>query len=127
MVLDVTAKDAQGVQVFGETKIFNMIGYTDKDRKGQATLDNWLIRSYDDKAVPPGKSNHTFAVSLPAGVGEIVRVVLGLERIDDVRVELGAAVSLQLLQRVHDRMAGLIDALRKHRIESVRDRGNSRS
>ena len=71
MVLDVTAKDAQGVQVFGETKTFNMIGYTDKDRKGQATLDNWLIRSYDDKAVPPGKSDHTFAVSLPAGVGEI--------------------------------------------------------
>ena len=71
MVLDVTAKDAQGVQVFGETKIFNMIGYTEKDRKGQATLDNWLIRSWEDKAIPPGRSTHSFEVALPGGLDQI--------------------------------------------------------
>ena len=71
MVLDVTAKDATGIQVFGETKTFNMIGYTEKDRKGQPTLDNWLIRSYEDKAVPSGKSAHVFGLSLAAGVRAI--------------------------------------------------------
>lgn len=71
MVLDVTAKDLQGVQVFGETKTFNMVGYTQKDRQGQTTLDNWLIRSWDDKAIQPGKTTHSFAVSVPGGTGEI--------------------------------------------------------
>ena len=69
MVLDVTAKDSNGVQIFGETKTFNMIGYTQRDRQGQPTLDNWLIRSWEDKAVPPAKSTHVFA--LPAGNGTV--------------------------------------------------------
>ena len=71
MVLDVTAKDPQGVQVFGETKTFNMIGYTEKDRKGQTTLDNWLIRSWDDLALPQGRNSYTFEVPLPGGVEQI--------------------------------------------------------
>ena len=71
MVLDVTAKDLQGVQIFGETKTFNMIGYPEADRKGQTTLDNWLIRSWEDKAVQPGKTTHAFPLTIPAGVGEI--------------------------------------------------------
>ena len=71
MVLDVTAKDLQGVQIFGETKTFNMIGYPEADRKGQPTLDNWLIRSWEDKAVQPGKTTHAFPLTIPAGVGEI--------------------------------------------------------
>ncbi|MBI2817694.1 MAG: hypothetical protein HYX72_12215 [Acidobacteria bacterium] len=70
-MLDVTAKDKDGIQVFGETKTFNMIGYTQKDRKGQPTVDNWLIRSWDDKAIPAGKSTHAFDISLPAGVQEL--------------------------------------------------------
>jgi hypothetical protein len=76
-VLDVTAKDAQGVQVFGESKTFNMIGYTQKDRQGEKTVDNWLIRSFEDKALQPGKTTHTFEVKLPAGVDEVdVRAAL---------------------------------------------------
>ena len=71
MVLDVTAKDLQGVQLFGETKTFNMIGYPEKDRKGQSTLDNWLIRSWEDKAIQPGKTTHAFAMNLPPGVGDV--------------------------------------------------------
>ncbi|MBI2821599.1 MAG: hypothetical protein HYX74_05190 [Acidobacteria bacterium] len=70
-MLDVTAKDAKGVQLLGESKTFNMIGYTEKDRKGAPTVDNWLIRSWEDKALQPGKTNHTFQVTLPDGVGEI--------------------------------------------------------
>jgi len=71
VVLDVTAKDPQGVQILGETKTFNMIGYTEKDQKGQTTLDNWLIRSWEDKALPPGSSTHSFEVVLPVGVNQI--------------------------------------------------------
>ena len=70
-MLDVTAKDLQGVQVFGESKIFNMVGYTQKDRQGQPTLDNWLIRSWQDNAIQAGQSTHSFVVSVPAGAGEI--------------------------------------------------------
>ncbi len=70
-MLDVTAKDAQGVQVFGESKTFNMIGYTQKDRQGEKTVDNWLIRSFEDKAIQPGKTTHTFEIAVPAGVNEI--------------------------------------------------------
>ena len=70
-MLDVTAKDPQGVQVFGESKTFNMVGYTEKDQKGQATLDNWLIRSWKDNAIQAGKTTHAFAVTVPAGTREI--------------------------------------------------------
>lgn len=70
-MLDVTAKDAQGVQIFGETKTFNMIGYTEKSLKGQKTLDNWLIRSWEDKALPAGKTTHNFQFTLPEGVTEL--------------------------------------------------------
>ncbi|MBI4444542.1 MAG: hypothetical protein HY645_01430 [Acidobacteria bacterium] len=67
-MLDVTAKDAQGVQILGETKIFNMIGYTEKNLKGEKSVDNWLIRSWEDKALQPGKTEHVFKFSLPQGV-----------------------------------------------------------
>jgi len=70
-VLDVTAKDPQGVQILGETKTFNMVGYTQPNRQGQTTLDNWLIRSWQDNAIPSGTSTHTFSVTVPAGTREI--------------------------------------------------------
>ena len=71
MVLDVTAKDGSGIQVFGETKIFNMVGYTERNRQGQTTLDNWLIRSWDDNAIPPGKSTHVFELAVPVAGGAV--------------------------------------------------------
>lgn len=71
MVLDVTASDSQGVQVFGESKTFNMVGYTQKDRQGQTTMDNWLIRSWDDNAIQPGTTTHAFEIGVPEGTGEL--------------------------------------------------------
>ncbi|MBI2963904.1 MAG: hypothetical protein HYY35_09135 [Deltaproteobacteria bacterium] len=70
-MLDVTVRDPQGVQLFGESKTFNMIGYTEKDRKGEQTVDNWLIRSFEDRAIQPGKTTHSFEMKIPAGVTEV--------------------------------------------------------
>ena len=70
-MLDVTAKDVQGVQLFGETKVFNMVGYPQPNQQGQPTTDNWLIRSWKDNAIQPGRTAHPFAVSVPDGVNEI--------------------------------------------------------
>ena len=70
-MLDVTVRDSQGVQVFGESKIFNMIGYTQKDQQGERTVDNWLIRSFEDKAIQPGETTHSFEMKIPAGVTEV--------------------------------------------------------
>lgn len=70
-MLDVTATDSQGVQVFGESKTFNMIGYTGRHRQGETTVDNWLIRSWDDRALQPGLTAHVFEFPLPADVRDL--------------------------------------------------------
>lgn len=70
-MLDVTAKDLQGVQMFGESKTFNMVGYAQRDQQGATTLDNWLIRSWKDNAIQAGKTTHTFSVTVPSGTREI--------------------------------------------------------
>ena len=70
-MLDVTVKDPQGIQVFGESKTFNMVGYTQSNQQGEATLDNWLIRSWQDNAVQPGRTTHVFSVSVPTGTSAI--------------------------------------------------------
>ncbi|MBI4456631.1 MAG: hypothetical protein HY644_12125 [Acidobacteria bacterium] len=48
-----------------------MVGYTQKDKKGEKTVDNWLIRSWDDNALQPGRTTHSFKLSAPQGTSEI--------------------------------------------------------
>ncbi|MBI4456300.1 MAG: hypothetical protein HY644_10415 [Acidobacteria bacterium] len=61
-----------------------MIGYTQKDQKGEQTTDNWLIRSWKDKALQPGKTSHIFEVRLPDGVDKIKVQATLTYRVGDV-------------------------------------------
>ncbi len=72
MLLDVAVTDpAKNVQVKAETKEFGMQGYTGPNKTGEKTADNWLIRSWDDFSVPPGKSSYNFTIAIPAGVDKV--------------------------------------------------------
>lgn|GEM_PF-6989971 len=95
MLLDVAATDpAQNVQVFAETKEFLMQGYTGPDKTGDKTADNWLIRSWDDLALPAGKSQYEFTMPLPAGVTKVdVKATLTYKVGDNVRAFNEAAQS----------------------------------
>ncbi|MCI0602999.1 hypothetical protein L0156_08285 [bacterium] len=99
-MLDVTAKDSKGFQVFGETKTFNMIGYTEKHQKGEMTVDSWLVSSWEDKALQPGKMTLSFEITAPAEVTDVeVQVVLKYHLADKVWPMTQASQKIPVRQR----------------------------
>jgi len=95
VLLDVAANDpANKVQLFAETKEFFMQGYTGPNLTGEKTADNWLIRSWEDFALPSGESSYTFTLPIPEGVASAdVTAALTYKVGDNVRVFDEAAAS----------------------------------
>ena len=66
MVLEVTAYDEKGQEIFAKDHVYQMLGY---DSKGQRTYDAWSVRKIvDDNVLKPDiKDKKTFSFPLPDG------------------------------------------------------------
>lgn len=66
-MLEVTAKDEAGKQIFADKHEYQMLGY---DVHGNRTVDNWKIRRFDDSNTirPDILERKSFQLSIPEGI-----------------------------------------------------------
>ena len=88
MLLDVAVNDpAKNVQLFAKAQEFFMQGFTGPNKTGEKTVDNWLIRSWDDLSLPSGESVYTFKGAIPADVSKADVKITLTYKVGDVAKE----------------------------------------
>lgn len=69
-MLEVTARNEKGENIFSGEQIFEMVGF---DEKGARTFDSWKIRKINASGIIPadGEKKKTFELTPPAGTQSI--------------------------------------------------------